>query len=251
MIVTNPGTAAAKNVRVTVLLPASGMVLLKPLPPGAEWNKTTQKLSWVIPNIEAAARDSGTPGKSTSTFHVRLNGMGLFRVAAEARSGELAAKDSLSTSVSGMADIDLNVVERKRVLDVNEMTVFDITLKNVGTKEAKNLLITAELKNVVPDIVGGVDADPAFDDKTGKLTFPPIASLAARRRAEPGHPREGDQARDRDLPGPRLARRYQGGRRRTRGYRLRADHARHAGEVSPGQSAFRSAASISPSTASR
>jgi uncharacterized repeat protein (TIGR01451 family) len=184
--VSNPGSAAAKNVRVSVLLPASGGVLVKPLPPGAEWNKATQKLSWVIPNIEPAARDSGQPGKSTSTFHVRLNGMGLYRVVAEARSGDLAAKDSLSTSVSGMADIDLDVVERKRVLDVGETTIFDITLKNVGTKEAKNLLISADLKNVQPDIVGGVEADAAFDDKTGKLTFPPIASLAAGRELNLG-----------------------------------------------------------------
>ncbi len=135
----------------------------------------------MIPNIEPASRDSGQPGKSASTFHVRLNGMGLYRVAAEARSGDLAAKDSLSTSVSGMADIDLNVDERKRVLDLGETTIFDITLKNVGTKEAKNLLISAELKNVQADFVAGTDPDAHFDEKTGRLIFPPIASLAAGR----------------------------------------------------------------------
>jgi uncharacterized repeat protein (TIGR01451 family) len=182
--VLNPGTAAAKNVRVSVLLPASGGVLVKPLPPGAEWNKATQKLSWVVPNLEPARGD--VPGKSSSTFHVRLNGMGLYRVVAEARAADLAAKDSLSTSVSGMADVDLDVVERKRVLDVGETTVFDITLKNVGTKEAKNLLISADLKNVKADFVAGTDTDAHFDLKTDRLIFPPIASLAAGRELNLG-----------------------------------------------------------------
>jgi uncharacterized repeat protein (TIGR01451 family) len=176
VIVTNPGTAAAKNVKVTVLLPASGGVLLKPLPPGAEWNKATQKLSWVVPNLEPARGD--IPGKSASTFHVRLNGMGLYRVAAEARSGDLGAKDSLSTSVSGMADVEVTVDEKKRVLDLGESTIFDIKLKNLGTKEAKTVGVTATLNNVEVIDTAGTDADSMFDEKTGKLKFPTIDSLA-------------------------------------------------------------------------
>ncbi len=174
--VSNPGTAAAKNVRVSVLLPASGGVLVKPLPPGAEWNKATQKLSWVVPNLEPVR--GGQPGKSTSTFHVRLNGISLYRVVAEARAGDLAAKDSISTSVSGMADVDVDVVEKKRVLDLGERTIFDIKLKNTGTKEAKGLNVTATLNNVEVTETAGTDAEAVFDDKTGKLKFPTIDSLA-------------------------------------------------------------------------
>jgi uncharacterized repeat protein (TIGR01451 family) len=175
--VSNPGSAAAKNVRVSVMLPASGGALVKPLPAGAEWNKATQKLTWVIPNVEPAR--NGEPGKSTATVHVRLNGIGLYRVVAEARSSDLAAKDNISTSVSGMADIDLNVDERKRVLDVGDVTIFDITMKNVGTKEAKNLIVSADLQNVDVQKVSGIDstAEAVFDDKTGKLKFPAIESL--------------------------------------------------------------------------
>ncbi|HEY2158087.1 MAG TPA: hypothetical protein VGH33_20835, partial [Isosphaeraceae bacterium] len=174
--VTNPGTAAAKNVRVSLAMPASGVKLLKPLPSGAEWNAATQKLSWVIPNLEPS---SGTdPSGVTSTIRVRLGGVSSYRFMADAKAGDLFAKQAISTSVSGIADIDLNVDEKKRVLDVNEATIFDIKMKNTGTKDAKNLNVWAELTNVEVTDTAGTDAEAKFDDKTGRLSFPLIESLA-------------------------------------------------------------------------
>lgn len=174
--VANPGSAAAKNVRVSVTLPASGGRLQKPLPPGAEWNAATQKLSWVIPNLERSRENQ--PGTATATVRVRLGGVGSYRVVADAKAGDLFAKGSVTTSVSGMADIDLDVDEKKRVLDLNESTIFDIKMKNIGTMDAKNLIVTADLKNVEVTATSGTDAEARFDEKTGKLMFPAIEALA-------------------------------------------------------------------------
>ena len=142
--VANPGTAAAKNVRVSITLPPSGGKLLKPLPSGTEWNPSTQKLSWVISNLEPT-RPAAQPGKANSmTIHVLLGGVGSYRVVAEAKAGDLYASNAVVTSISGMADLDVDVDEKKRVLDMGESTIFDITIKNLGTKEAKGVQVSAD-----------------------------------------------------------------------------------------------------------
>jgi uncharacterized repeat protein (TIGR01451 family) len=180
VLVTNPGTAAAKNVKVAVTLPANSGRLLKPLPTGATWDKASQKISWTIPNIEPAR--AGEPGKSMATFHVQLAGPMMYRVVAEAKSGDLNAKGAVSTDVSGIANIKLDVSERKGILDVGETTVFDIKMRNNGTKEAKGIAVKAHFsENVEIMDVAGVEVDPTIDKVSGDLLFPLIDSLAPNR----------------------------------------------------------------------
>jgi uncharacterized repeat protein (TIGR01451 family) len=180
VLVTNPGTAAAKNVKVAVTLPANSGRLLKPLPAGATWDKASQKISWTIPNIEPAR--AGEPGKSMATFHVQLAGPTMYRVVAEAKSGVLVAKGAVSTDVSGIANIKLDVSERKGILDVGETTVFDIKMRNNGTKEAKGVIVKAHFSDNVEIMdVAGVEVDPTIDKVSGALLFPQIDSLAPNR----------------------------------------------------------------------
>ena len=109
--------------------------------PTARYDSTSRKLSWTIEQIES--------GKEMSfPFHVRVGGMGLYEVLAEA-SGDsgLKANDTKHTDVVGMADVDLVVSEPKRVLDVDGMTTFKIRLRNYGTKDATNIQVTATLSD--------------------------------------------------------------------------------------------------------
>jgi uncharacterized repeat protein (TIGR01451 family) len=178
LTVENPGTAAAKNVNVTAILPTSGGRLVA-VPGGAQWVKETRRLSWLLPNLD--------PGeKSSMTFQVRLGGMGLYQVAAEARSGELSDKESFPTDVSGFPDIQLEISERRRVLDVGEYTVFDIKVVNRGTKDASNVRLSAFLSpNLVPSeyAVEGfqLETDPPWNEKTGEVRFPVLPRLATNR----------------------------------------------------------------------
>ncbi len=190
--VSNPGTATAKDVRVTVALPANSGKLQKPLPPGSEWNAAKQTLTITFPKIDPQVGDK--PGEQTATFTVLLGGPGMYRVSADARSGNLHDKAVAATDVSGMADLEMTVTEKRRVLDVGETTVFYIRIKNVGTKPAKSLQVTGKLSsNLHVEATGGTDnearveslkdanGNPIKDAKgneiPGDLKFPLIDSL--------------------------------------------------------------------------
>jgi uncharacterized repeat protein (TIGR01451 family) len=145
----NPGTAPARKVRVSAALPVSGRLMK--VPADARWDKTTRRLEWTLNQLE--------PGKPLSfAFDVRMGGVGYYEVAAEVRAeGPLSARQMKRTDVVGMADVDLLVSEKRRVLDVGDKTVFQIRIRNYGSKDAKNLVLSAKLsKNLkITGTLGG------------------------------------------------------------------------------------------------
>jgi uncharacterized repeat protein (TIGR01451 family) len=162
--VENPGTAPARKVRVTATLPVNAR-LLQPMPQGARYDSGSRRLQWLIERIEPG-------GKPRSLgFQMRMGGVGNYDVSADAR-GEagLQAQASATTSVSGLPDVDLVVSERLRVVDVGGKTTFQIRLRNYGTKEATNILVTATLSgNLKPIEVAhsptGINGEVAQDNK--------------------------------------------------------------------------------------
>jgi uncharacterized repeat protein (TIGR01451 family) len=145
----NIGTAPARKVRVVSTLPAWGKLMK--IPQGADWDKATRKLSWKFDVI-----DSGK--KEHVGFSVKMTGSGNYQCLTEAVADNTpVAKDARTTDVVGMAVVELEVFEPRRVIDVEGVTTFQIRLFNSGTKDANNLSITAELtKNlkVVGTMVG-------------------------------------------------------------------------------------------------
>ena len=136
--VENPGTAPARKIRILATLPVSGK-LVKSSAEG-RYDKTTSKLYWTIDQID--------PGSSarTFTFHVRMGGIGVYDVIADAvGEGTLKVHERKSTDVIGIADVDLVVSESNRVVDVGGETTFQIRLRNYGTKDATHLQVTAKL----------------------------------------------------------------------------------------------------------
>ena len=82
----------------------------------------------------------------TFPFQVRMGGIGSYEVIADAiGEGALKVHERKTTDVIGMPDVDLVVSESKRVVDVGGTTTFQIRLRNYGTKDATNLLVTANL----------------------------------------------------------------------------------------------------------
>jgi uncharacterized repeat protein (TIGR01451 family) len=176
----NPGTAPARNVRIQATVPVSGR-LLAPLPAGARWDPQTKKISWTRPQLD--------PGeKAVLAFEVRMGGVGLYQVAAEARAdGPLLAKDTISTDVTGLADVDLEVTENRRVVDVGDATVFKIKIVNKGTKEATGIRVSAKLSdNIEPTEISGTDQDGNFDRRPEQrlAVFPQIPRLGAGKQIE-------------------------------------------------------------------
>jgi uncharacterized repeat protein (TIGR01451 family) len=176
--VENPGTATAHNVRVLATLPLSGRLVSAP-PSGAgnRWDPSSGKLLWTIPQVEPGENE-----KVTLTFQVRMGAPGFYSVTAEARGdGGLSPKAALcKTEVLGLVDLEFEVLEQRRVVDVNDFTAFKIRIKNIGTKDATNLLVRATLsKNIVPDATSGNDGKEAkWNEAESLVVFPPIDRLA-------------------------------------------------------------------------
>ena len=75
--VENPGTAAARKIRVVATLPVNGRLTGK-LPPDAKYDSATRRLYWTIAQLEAQAKPMTLP------FQVRMGGVGRYEVLAEA-----------------------------------------------------------------------------------------------------------------------------------------------------------------------
>jgi uncharacterized repeat protein (TIGR01451 family) len=175
----NPGTAPARNVRVVATLPLSGR--LQTLPPGALFNRETRKLTWAKPQLDAGE-------KATLSFQVRMGGVGLYSLAAEARAeGVALEKDVFQTDVSGLADVSFDVVEKRRVIDVDGTTAFLIRVMNNGTKEATKLSISAVLsKNVKVTATSGTETPAKGNEEVDSVIFPQIERLGVGKSIELG-----------------------------------------------------------------
>ncbi len=79
-----------------------------------------------------------------------------------------------------MADVDFDITEPLRVVDVGEEIIYRIAVKNHGSKDATRLQISAELsENLEPIAYSGVDETNKqnFDPANRKLVLPEIARL--------------------------------------------------------------------------
>jgi uncharacterized repeat protein (TIGR01451 family) len=171
LTVTNPGTAQAKKVKVIASLPHEGGKLVAK-PPGATFDQKTRKLIWSIAQLEPLQSVEMTFVYATST-------PGLYKATAEATSGELRASDTMTTDVSGIAVLDLQVSQTSRVMDVGKTNFYDITIKNSGTKEATRLQLSGNLpKNLkVLKHYNVEKGEFKFLPDTGKFQFPEIERL--------------------------------------------------------------------------
>ena len=172
LTVTNPGTAPAKKVKVVAALPQQGGKLIE-LPKGAKFDPATRKLIWSIPQLEPLQSVEMVFNYGTST-------PGLYRATAEATApGELRAVDTMTTEVSGIAVLDVQLTQTARVIDVNKTNYYDITIKNSGTKEATRLLLKGKLtgKLTVTKHYNVEKGEFAFNAATGEFLFPVVERL--------------------------------------------------------------------------
>jgi hypothetical protein len=87
----------------------------------------------------------------------------------------------MTTDVSGIAVLDLQIAQDKdrRVIDVGKSTIYDITIKNVGTKEATRLQLKGTLTNLkIKQHFNVEKGEVAFNPATGEFIFPEIERLA-------------------------------------------------------------------------
>lgn len=153
--VENPGTAPAKNVRISVALPVNGKLVAAP--PGSMYDGKAQRLIWTIPELPPTDPTNPAMKPRVLPFEVRLRDVGFYEVTAEAKAdGISVVRQKQSTDVQGMADLDLIVYERKRVVDEGGETMFLIKLQNYGKKEAAGVQVVAAVSdNLQPTETSG------------------------------------------------------------------------------------------------
>lgn len=171
--VQNPGTAPARNVKVGVFVPDSRGV--KRASRGGSLNADSRRLEWVIDHVD--------PGETKKLkFEYRVGPMGTYPFTVEARGDSgLAEKQSLTTTVTGVADVEFQVTEKSRIIDVGDTTEYVINVRNQGTKDAEKLLISATLsENLEVVETDGHEGSAAKAPQDPKQTvFPTVDHLPA------------------------------------------------------------------------
>jgi uncharacterized repeat protein (TIGR01451 family) len=171
--VTNPGTAPARRVKLSAALPSAGGKLVAK-PERADFDKQTRKLFWALDQVE--------PGQTVDmTFVYMTSTPGLYRATAEATSGELRSSETMSTDVSGIAVLDLQVTQASQLIDVGKNNFYDITIKNVGSKEALRLQLRGNLTKDKLKLLQHFNVekgDFVYKESTGDFVFPEIDRLA-------------------------------------------------------------------------
>ena len=175
LTVVNTGDAPAKGVAVSVAMPQQGGKLPR-LPTGAKFNVKERKLVWTIAQLEPNQTIENKFPYETST-------PGFYRYSAEAVSGPLRVSKQLLTEVVGIADLDLQLTQTDRVIDVGKTTYYDFVIKNFGTKEATKLQLSGTLVNLKvkqqfsEDSPGEFVFKPETDKQPAQFIFPEIPRL--------------------------------------------------------------------------
>ncbi|MHC5540913.1 COG1361 S-layer family protein, partial [Singulisphaera rosea] len=172
----NPGTAAARNVKVGITIPVNATPV-GTLPSGMSWNGNARRLLWSIAELQPGDKDM-----VTLPFQVRVGAPGFVHIAAEARAdGGLSKPATCQTQVQGIAVLEMDVETDRRVIDVNDEARYHIKITNVGTKEASNILVSASISDSlsVKETIG-TDEPAKFDPVKHEVIFPPIPHLAAK-----------------------------------------------------------------------
>ncbi len=178
----NPGTAPAQGVGVWAMTPIGG----EPQPDMTDasherqYDPARRLFYWNIPQLNPDERVD-------LAFSVRLGGLQYYKVTAQAQAKrplDLKQNAEFSTNVTGLADVKIDVDERRKILDIGAETSYEIRLRNVGSKDATGLRVSAELSKQLRVVTtstgqeGEAKSRIRPEDQVQELLFPEIERLA-------------------------------------------------------------------------
>lgn len=165
IVVRNPGTAPAENVRVTLTCPP-GLQLMTDKLPAAQVSEGT--VEWLIPALEAGA-------EKVLELPCRYQAAGAAGLALQATAeGNLSAQSQLVTQIQAVADLALRVEDPPRPVPLGEEAVYRIFVENRGSKAANDIRIVAFFsEGIEPVAASGAEHRIA----PGQVIFQPIAKI--------------------------------------------------------------------------
>ncbi|MBN8629037.1 MAG: DUF11 domain-containing protein [Planctomycetes bacterium] len=167
---TNPGTAAAREVELATYLPR-GMQFVDADNHG-EYDQETHSVRWLLEELPPQQR-----GTVSLTALPVEPGQQLFRVESSADRGISARKEE-AVLVEGVASIVFQVGDTVDPIEVGGETEYEILVANQGSKEATNVQLTVTL----PEGFKAVDAEgPAKYSAAGRqIQFQALPQLPAK-----------------------------------------------------------------------
>ncbi len=164
----NTGTAAAKNVKLSVNMPRGAKYLsgIENARPEVVGNK----LRFSLDRLDPAA-------ERTFVIQCRLGLPGPNRLdVVSIADGDLTATAGTTTKVEAIADLVLNVKDPVGPVPVGEEATYELHIRNRGTKTAPNVEVVAYFsRGIEPIAAEGMQHQIA----PGQVVFSPISSVAA------------------------------------------------------------------------
>lgn len=160
----NPGNAAAENVRIEVALPIGS----KFESCSAGGASTGGKVEWTVPTLGPGAEQSVELSCIVMTA-------GVNRLQVNANAGaDLTATAEVSTKVDALADLKLEISDPAGPVNLQEDAVYEIRIRNRGTKTAEGVRVVAFFsEGIEPISATGAN----HTRETGQVTFDAFPSV--------------------------------------------------------------------------
>ncbi len=165
--VANPGNAPARQVRMLVSLPA-GAKYLSGID-GARLDAGDSRVVWVIETLPA-----GTERVFDMRCALSAQGQNRFELTATAED-DLTAASAATTRVEAIADLRLEVKDPQGPIPVGEEAVYELKVRNRGSKTAENVEVLAFFSNGIEPVA--VEGGP-HRIQPGQVIFQPIPAVA-------------------------------------------------------------------------
>jgi uncharacterized repeat protein (TIGR01451 family) len=165
--VTNDGTAVCNNVRVVHNLP-EGFEFVS-AEQGGQHDSAARAVGWFVGRVE--------PKQSVElsvTLMASELGEQVHRVVAVSDQGTRAEADH-STVIDGVPALVLKVADQSDPVEVGAETSYEVTVRNEGTKAARNVAVTCEIPAGVEFLRAEGPTDAAAQPNA--VTFAPVESL--------------------------------------------------------------------------
>jgi uncharacterized repeat protein (TIGR01451 family) len=165
IVVTNPGNAAGKNIAVSAALPPGAKYVSST---GGQFEESENKVVWNIPSLRPG-------GEQEFELRCAMTAPGSNKLQIEA-SGANDLHDTIAaiTEVQAVAELKLEVIDPPGPLPIGEDMVYEIHIRNRGSKAAENVDVVGFFsRGLEPIVAQGAEHEIA----PGQIVFKPIDSI--------------------------------------------------------------------------
>lgn len=164
--VRNPGNATAQNVVLAAMLPVGAKYISST---GGQFLSDQNKVAWSMPSLAA-----GTEQELEVRCLLNAPGANRLQVVGSA-GGDLSDSAAATTNVEALADLKLDVTDPQGPIPVGDEVVYEIHLRNRGTKAAENVDVAGYFSQGIEPVAA---QGSTYQLSPGQVVFHPIASIA-------------------------------------------------------------------------